>query len=1123
MKIGRGLFGYVMLVLAVLASTPVHAQVAGATLSGTVTDASGAAVPNARVSVKNSATGVVREVTSDSAGFYSVPNLLPGVYDTTVEAVGFSSSVQTGLTLSVGASKALNIAMHLGQVSERVEVTAVAPTVDLISSTISGEVDSTTERELPLNGRDWTQLATLQPGVTAVRVESGINGRGNRGYGTLMTISGHQPYENNYRINGISINDYSNGSPGSSLGVNLGVDAIQEFSVLTGNYSAEYGRASGGIINGITKSGTNQFHGDVYYFVRDKTLDARNYFDPEKIPPFHRDQFGGSGGGPIKKGKTFIFGDYEAIRQRKSDTFSNTVPSRAARGIAPGGTTPSQVAFINGAPLPAAGQTGAAPNPDPVTHIDTAVSPYLAFFPLPNINPENGDTGTFATTGVERFTENYVTLRVDHHFSDTDTFAASWFYDRAPLSIPDSLVLSTTENFTLRQMYSLEETHVFSPNLVNTGRFGFSRVRATVTQPGAALNPLASDPKFGILPGLPAPQIDISGLVQMLGAIGGVSADLLTWNSFQVYDDAFLTRGTHSLKFGFAMEHMQNNEFSGGIAPNGQYNFGGLQAFLTNQPTSINLDVASTTRPVYVRQTLFGAYIQDDWRARPNLTLNFGLRYEPVTLPTEAHNTFAVMTSITSPGETPVNTFWAKNQSLHNFEPRVGFAWDPFRNGKTAVRAGFGIYDSLPIPWVFTHNSTGVLPYELEHDATNLPAGSFPTAAVGLASLPSSPPGVRLIEQNPKRNYAMNWNLNIQHEITPTLTAVVAYVGSRSIHSPFSTDDSNMVMPTLTSAGYLWPCDQTVVGFPNNFCTGHGTPINSSLNVARIRATWWDNSSSYHGLQAGLSKSMSHGFQVQGSFTWSKCIDNGSGGMLGDPYANSLSSLMFFNRSGRHGVCDFNIGKNFVVNYLWHPPTPKFGGGIVEHVLGGWEFGGVIVASTGSPFTLVVGGDPLGQNSTDPKDFAFRISGPGCDNPINPGSVTNYIKLQCFSPPIVPASFAGVCQPAIIRDSQGNSIPIPNTCMNLFGNNGRSTLVGPGLVNVDFSVFKNNYIPIISEAFNIQFRAEFFNVLNHPNFQAPIDNSTLFTSTGARVSNAGAIDNTSTTSRQIQFGLKVIF
>jgi hypothetical protein len=834
-----------MLTLTGLISAPVYAQVAGANLSGTVTDQSGSGVPNASISIKNTATAVARDITTDNDGFYSVPNLLPGVYDITVSAPGFSTAVQTGLTLTVGAAQILNIPLKIGHIGERVEVTAAAPDVQLASSTLSAEVDSLTEHELPLNGRDWTQLATLQPGVTGVRVEAGASNRGNRGYGTLLTISGHQPYENNYRINGISINDYSNGSPGSSLGVNLGVDAVQEFSVLTGNYSAEYGRASGGVINGITKSGTNEFHGDVYYFVRDKTLDARNYFDPDKIPPFHRDQFGVSGGGPIIKNKTFIFGDYESIRQRKSDTFSNVVPSPAARAgnmcSTPDGTcTPFTIA------------------------VDDKVAPYLAFYPLPNSGLiGNGDTGLFNTTGVERLNENYVTLRVDHHFSDKDSFAGSWFYDRAPLTMPDSLVYTLTQNFTLRQMYSLEETHVFSPTFANTARFGFSRVRATVTQPAAALNPLANDPSFGILPGQFAPQINVSGLVDMVGALGAVSADLLTWNSFQFYDDAFLTRGTHALKFGFAVERMQNNEFSGGVPPNGQFNFDSLQSFLTNQPTSINIDDATTTRPIYVRQTLFGAYVQDDWHARSNLTLNFGVRYEPVTLPTEAHNTFAVLTTLTSPAETPVKAFWATNQSLRNFEPRVGFAWDPFRNAKTAVRGGFGIYDALPLSWVFTHGSTGVLPYQLEKDATSLPQGSFPTGAVDLANAPDSPPGVRLIEQHPHRNYAMNWNVNIQREVAPNVTAMVAYVGSRSLHSPFSTDDSNMVLPTLTSVGYLWPCDQTVPGFPDTRCTGVGTKLNP--NVGRIRATWWDNSSSYHGLQAGIAKTMSHGFQVQGS------------------------------------------------------------------------------------------------------------------------------------------------------------------------------------------------------------------------------------------------------------------
>src|SRR6202023_795788 len=527
---------------------------------------------------------------------------------------------------------------------------------------LSAEVDSTTERELPLNGRDWTQLATLQPGVTGVRVEAGASNRGNRGYGTLLSISGYQPFENNYRLNGVSINDYSNGSPGSSLGVNLGVDAVQEFSVLTSNYTAEYGRASGGVINGITKSGTNDFHGDAYYFIRDKVLDAKNYFDDptQPIPPFHRDQFGAAGGGPIIKNKTFIFGDYEGIRQRKSDTFSNIVPSAEARAGHLCHLDPACAA------LPVSNFT-----------VDPKVVPYLGFYPLPNVKDAsgnialigNGDTGTFVTSGVERLTENYFTVRGDHRFSEKDSLAVSYFYDKAPLTMPDSLVDTLTQNFTFRQMGSVEETHLFSAGLANTARIGYIRVAAMVPAPFAALNPLAKDPSLGALPGRFSPEIVISGggIVTMDGALGTVSSDILTWNSYQFYDDAFFTRGTHTLKVGFAVERMQNDEFSGGVPPNGSFKFDSLATFLQNQPHSLLIVDPATTRPINVRQTLFGAYVQDDWHARSNLTLNFGVRYEQVTLPTDAHGTFAVLTSLTSPAETPVKTLWASNQTLHNF------------------------------------------------------------------------------------------------------------------------------------------------------------------------------------------------------------------------------------------------------------------------------------------------------------------------------------------------------------------------------------------------------------------------------------------------------------------------
>src|SRR6202040_3786396 len=399
------------------------------------------------------------------------------------------------------------------------------------------------------------------------------------------------------------------------------------------------------------------------------------------------------------------------------------------------------------------------------------------------------------------------------------------------------------------QMFSVEETHIFSPSLVNTARVGFNRVRALVTAPVSAINPLAKDPSLGAIPGRFSPELVVPGIATMDGSLGVISEDILTWNSYQFYDDAFLTRGTHSLKFGFALEHMQDYEFSGAGA-NGSFTFPSLAGFMQNQPATVTLDDPTSTRPLYVHQTLFGGYLQDDWHWRSNLTLNLGVRYEPVTLPTEAHNTYAVLTSLTSPTETPVKTIWASNQTLRNFQPRVGFAWDPFGNGKTAVRGGFGIFDVLPLSWEYTHGSTGVLPYQLQKGVTTLPPGSFPTGAVGLAqTVDLTTVGVRLVEQHPPRNYALNWNLNIQHEIASNLTAAIAYVGSHAVHSPFSTDDSNMVLPTLTSAGYLWPIphtDPVATGTGGNCKDGTAPPCvwpRLNENVGRVRALWWDNSS----------------------------------------------------------------------------------------------------------------------------------------------------------------------------------------------------------------------------------------------------------------------------------------
>ncbi len=815
-------------------SIPALAQVTGATLSGTVTDPSGSIIAGADISIKNLGTGIVRSLTTDAAGLYSAPNLPPGSYEVAITATGFSRSVQSNLTLSVGQQQTLNIAMKVGASTQNVTVEESAPTVELSSATLSAEVNATTVRELPLNGRDWTQLATLEPGVATVRVQASTSSpttnRANRGIGNQLTDSGHSPYENSYRVNGININDYTNGSPGSVIGANLGADAIQEFSVLTTDYTAEYGRTSGAIVNSITKSGTNEFHGTLFGFLRNASLDAKNYFDSatKPIPPFQRYQYGGAFGGPIIKDKTFFFVSYEGVQQQLSNTTSVSVPSAASR-----------VAAVS------------------------EIQPYLGFWPVaPAGTPIVGGTQTFSTNGLLKLKENYATAKVDHHFSDRDTMNASWLFDRGPYTQPDPLGNVISSLFSFRQMYGVEETHVFSPTLVNTARFGYNRSHGINGGVVGAINPIADDTSLGVRPGIPAPIITIaSGEISSTASVGSASQNLLVSNSFQFYDDAFWTKGNHSLKFGVSIERIQFNA-STLQRPNGQFTFNTLAAFLNDQPSKVQELEQGNAFEVGSRNTAMGFYAQDDWKVKPNLSINVGLRYEPVTLPTEASDRFAVLTSL-SPGTignetpTPVKTLWSGNPTLKNFEPRIGFSWDPFKDGKTAIRGGFGIFDVLPIPWTYTQTLPAQVPFTLQVSASGLsgpsgacPNGDFPVVCSKQFNATSL--NAVYVPQNPPQSYAMNWNFNIQRQVTPSLTVTVGYVGSRSIHLPDLPDNINYQLPTLTAQGYLFPA--TSVGKLDNAVGG-------------IRARLWDNEGWYQGLQLGVTKNLSHGLQLQGSYS----------------------------------------------------------------------------------------------------------------------------------------------------------------------------------------------------------------------------------------------------------------
>ncbi len=1034
------------------------AQVAGGTLQGTVSDVNGAVLPKATITITNVATGISRDLASNGDGVYSAASLIPGVYSMTVTMSGFNVQTFKNINVAVGQVQVINVKMTVGQTAENIEVTSAPASIELGTSEISGVIGERVVKELPLNGRDWTQLATLEPGVSAIRTENSLGNRVQQGEGAQMSISGGRPWQNNYRLDGISINDYANGAPGSALGVNLGVDAVQEFSVLTSGYPAEYGRSSGGIINAVTKSGSNSIHGTAYEFLRNSALDARNFFDKAaKKPPFKRNQFGGSIGLPIIKDKTFVFADYEGIRQTTNITQVSTVPSAAAR----------------------AGNLSTG-----VIAVDPVVLKYTnAFYPLPNgalIGP--GDTGIFSFAGPQITSENYFSTRIDHHMSERDALFGTYLFDSGATSQPDEMNNKLFGYSTRRNLVTLEEDHAFTTTFLNSFRFGFNRVVALEGQTPVAINPAAADPTFGSTPGLPASQVNVSSLTNFSGGLGAFSQHNYHFSSIQEHDDASLVKGIHSIKFGGSMERIDDNYFAV-AAPNGQFKFGSLSNFLQNKPTSFVGVIPGNLSGRSIRQSIIAGYIQDDIRFRPTFTLNIGLRYEMATVPTEVNGKLATLLNPTDTTPHLGDPFFS-NPTTKNFEPRIGISWDPTGSGKTAVRAGFGMFDVLPLPYLFELVTQFTAPFFQQGNITNLPAGSFPTGAFALINANANTLRSAYVQPNPGRNYVMHWNLNIQRELAPKVTAMVAYVGSRAVHNALPFEDIDAVIPTLTPQGYLYPSP-----------AGSGTKLNP--NFGRIGAVIWGGNAHYHALETKVTMRTGHGFQVQGSYTWSKSIDNGSTSVGTDAFTNALNNPQAFNFSLNRGLSDFDVRHNLLIHYTW--VLGKVGpqhDGAASYFIHGWEIGGILQASSGIPFNVLLGGDPLGQKTSNLSPMPDRLNAPGCDTLTNPGNVTNYIKVQCFA------------------------YPNPTT---LRGNLGRNSLIGPGVLNFDSSLFKNTYI---GEKLNVQFRVEAFNVLNRPNFAPPTANNIVFDNshtTQPGVPGAGLITSTSTNSRQIQFGLKLIF
>jgi hypothetical protein len=1099
-------WGLLLLVISVLSAIPMRAQVAGATLSGTVKDTSGAVIVGTQVSVRNLATGVTQLSTTNTDGFYSVPNLLPGSYQVTFVAKGFATKAAAA-TLTVGAKQILSVSLAIGETQQRVDVTETAPSVDLATSTISGDVIGSEVRELPLNGRDWGSLATLQPGVATVRTQEAVTQVGShaRGLGMQMTIDGSRPTQNTYRLNGIIINDYSNAGPGSVLGQNLGVDAIQEFSVLTSNYSAEYGFTSGGVINAITRSGTSQFHGSAYEFLRNSAMDAANYFENANGLPkagFRRNQFGASAGGPVWKDKVFIFGDYEGLRQSKGITHVAHTLSAAART--------GHIHDDNGNPI--------------TVPVDPTIAKFFTFFPLPNaglIGP--GDTGNYAFSGAQIVPENYVTTRADVKLSNKDSLNSSYYYDRSTFTQPDGTNQVLDQFAVGRQGGSLEDTHIFSPEMGNTIRLGYNRSYGDGQLTPSAINPAAADHSFGILPTLYAPRITVPGLTPFRGGLRGQSVQNYLMQSFQVYDDAVRTMGTHNIKFGGMIVRLHEDLFAPFIE-DGTATFKTLTNFLADAPFHFsgppNLSAISTH---YNRDWILGAYLQDDWHARSNLTLNLGVRYEMATIPTEKNGKIANLQTIeTNPATGPFyNTYFQRNPTHKNFEPRIGFAWDPFHNQKTAVRGGFGLFDALPLPYELVINNAQTSPFHVTTTVTNPAPGIFPQ---GIAPLLTNPPAVsqvwNYVQPDLKRNYIFQWNLDVQRQLPGNTSVSIAYAGSRGVHNPFQEDDLNTVFPYHVGNRWVFPNPICSGPTPNATCLTQGGaglvaghPINTNVNA--IQTTLWTSLSYYNSMQVRVTKDLSHGLQAMSSFTWSKTMDTSSGSFAGDNFAADLSpTTPWWDLKIVRGLSDFNVGRNLVVNLLYQVPSPHALSGPAGWLFRGWQLGTIFEASDGVPIWPLDGveGDPMGQLNSEPIGIPDRIYGGPCNTAVNAGNPNQYINPNCLTVAQAPSlSFYNTyCD-------KSHAFP---RCDNLVGNQARNSIIGPGLVNLDYSMVKNNHI---RENLNVQFRAEFFNVINHANFAPPVDNLEAFDATGAPVPGFGQIDSTQTPGREIQFAIKVMW
>ena len=1066
-----------------VAARPALAQV-GAAISGRVEDSSGAGVGSATVTVKSLETGASRSVETTAEGYFRVLALPLGAQEVRVEKASFKPVVRTGIQLAVGQEAVVKVQLELGPLTQVVAVSADAPLVNTTTAAVSGLVTEGEVKDLPLNGRSFDDLITLNPGSINYGLKSAGTSTSN---GNTFSVAGRRPLDNLLLLNGIEYTGSSQlaDTPGGVSGELLGIDAVREFNVLTDTYGAAYGKRAGAQVSVVTQSGGNALHGSLFEFLRNSKLDARNFFDLNAVPPFRRNQFGGALGGPLKKDKLFLFGNYEGFRQALAVSSVSIVPDALAR-------------------------QGLLPSGKPVAGLNLAMLPYMAFWPLPNggeLPAVSGQPGAALSYNNPRqhIREDFGTVRTDYVKSDHDTVSAAYTIDDGDNLSPAADPLFAS-NVTLRsQVASLQETHIFSPTILNTFVAGYSR--AAFAYDSFPLEAFPANLSFvtGANPG----GITIGGGVTTTGGgtitAAGANNASNVWNRrnlFTYTDTVQITKGIHQFSAGAWFQRMQDNEDSASRQL-GQATFTSLTTFL--QGTVSSFQVVPSANELGWRSWFGAFWLEDSIKLSPRLTVRLGLRDEFTTgwneVSGRAANYITDANGLLLTTPTLGASAFTSNNATRLLSPRVGLAWDASGNGKTAIRAGYGTYYSLIDALSFLLNS--LPPYNGSISLSG-PLASITPISRNAVIAPSCGPGVPTpcttyapqgVQANAKTPTVQEWNFSLERQLTHDTVLRVTYLGSFGYHELLSVDPNTVPAQICANASGCTAGGTTTGGakapVSSQSKVSFGTPyipVATRPNPYLGAGFFWytEGNSSYNGLLTDVSKRLSKGLQFRANFTWSKNLDLNSA-LTGAQSSNEAQMILNRNNLRQDwGPSALNPKYQGTVSLHYDLPF-RTGPTIARRALGGWQAAGIATMLSGFPFTPQVGSNRSGDGDTRNPDRPSL--NPSFAGPVILGQATEWFNPNAF---ILPA-------------------------YGTYGNAGRGTYSGPGLADLDLSLLKDTRL---RERMQLQFRAEFFNALNHTNLGTP--NATVF-SNGAISSSAGVITATATTSRQIQFGLKLVF